>query len=93
MVSNKPLPSSQHTPTNQTCFSMKSLYRHKRSGDIFAIESGEQSPPQKRNEGVSRLVICLPETKGRITIAILLSPQWEDGISIKKVAVKPLEKW
>ncbi|MCE5185335.1 MAG: heparinase II/III-family protein [Planctomycetaceae bacterium] len=63
------------------------------AGASFAIESGEQSPPQERNEGVSRLVVCLPETQGRITIVILLSPQWKDGVSISTAAVKPLKKW
>ncbi|WP_197171765.1 heparinase II/III domain-containing protein [Novipirellula aureliae] len=63
------------------------------AGAAFTVESAEQLPPQKRNEGVSRLVIRLPETKGPLTIAVLLSPQWKDGVSIKNVAVKPLEEW
>ena len=62
-------------------------------GAIFAIESAEQSPPQKQNEGVSRLVVQLPETKGHVTVTVLMSPEWEDGASVKEVTLKPLKDW
>ena len=58
-----------------------------------AVESAEQAPPQKRNKGISRLVIRLPETQGPLTIAVLLSPQWEDGVIVKKMVMKPLKEW
>ncbi len=59
----------------------------------FTIESAEQTPPQKRNQGVSRLVVRLPETKGKVTVAVLLSPEWQDGVSVKDLALKPLQAW
>ena len=63
------------------------------AGAAFSVESSEQSPPQKRNKGVSRLVIRLPEIEGQLTIAVLLSPNWQDGDTVKNVAVTPLEEW
>ena len=63
------------------------------AGAAFTVESAEQAPPQKRNKGVSRLVIRLPETEGQLTIVVLLSPQWKDGVSVKNAAVKPLREW
>ena len=57
------------------------------------IESAEQPPPQKPNQGVSRLVVRLPEVTGKVTVAVLLSPQWQDGVSTGGTAVKPLKTW
>lgn len=59
----------------------------------FTVESAEQKPPQKSNQGVSRLLVRLPKTEGNITIAVLLSPEWEDGVSVRKVSIKPLAGW
>ena len=63
------------------------------AGASFAIESAEQDPPQKRNEGVSRLVIRLPEAQDKTTVTVLLSPVWENGGSVEDFAVKPLSEW
>ena len=62
-------------------------------GADFTVESAEQLPPQKTNKGVNRLLVRLPEAKGNTRIAILLSPEWEDGVSLEKMLVKPLEEW
>ena len=59
----------------------------------FMIESAEQSPPQKQNQGVSRLVVRLPEATGKVTVAVLLSPQWQEGVSVGSTTVKPLKTW
>ncbi len=59
----------------------------------FSVESAEQKPPQKSNEGTNRLMIRLPDAKGNVRIAVLLSPVWPDGKGVKKVKLEPLEKW
>jgi hypothetical protein len=63
------------------------------AGAEFVAESAEQKPPEKSNKGVSRLVLRLPDSKGSIQVAILLSPAWKDGNIIKTTELKPLEKW
>lgn len=45
----------------------------------FAAESAEQSPPQKVNKGVKRLVLRSAAPVGDLTIAVLLAPVWPDG--------------
>ncbi|MHB9029049.1 MAG: hypothetical protein ACYC9O_09785, partial [Candidatus Latescibacterota bacterium] len=62
-------------------------------GAQFASESAEQSPPQKTNQGISRLLVPLKGKKGAVRVAVLLSPRWEDGRTVEKAEVKPLEKW
>ena len=62
-------------------------------GAEFVIESAEQKPPEKRNEGVSRLMLRLPKVKGQVRIAVLLSPVWDNKNVIATVDVKPLAKW
>jgi hypothetical protein len=59
----------------------------------FSVESAEQKPPEKRNEGVSRLMVRLPEAKGSLTLAVLLSPQWETGPSVEIYPVTPIKTW
>jgi hypothetical protein len=63
------------------------------AGAEFVVESAEQKPPQKTNKGVSRLMVRLPEAKGNVQLAILLSPVGSDGNVVKKVKVKPLSEW
>ena len=58
---------------------------------LFLIKAAEQKPPQKRNEGVSRLVIDMEKQTGSVRIAVLFSPQWEEG-GIEDVLVKALEE-
>jgi len=65
----------------------------KPTGAEFTVESAEQQPPQKRNKGVSRLVVRLPGAKGRVRLAILLSPRWQDGKVVEKADLKPLAAW
>ena len=62
------------------------------AGAEFTVESAEQKPPEKRNAGVSRLMVRLPDAKGNLQLAILLSPTWKDG-SIRTVELKPLSQW
>ncbi|TWT52150.1 heparinase II/III domain-containing protein [Allorhodopirellula solitaria] len=59
----------------------------------FTIESAEQSPPQKRNRGVRRLVVRLPEAEGKVTVGILLSPEWQDGVTVSDTALESLRAW
>lgn len=59
----------------------------------FVVESAEQKPPQESNKGVSRLLVRLPGARGDVRIAILLSPVWKDGKSVKQVEIKPLREW
>ena len=63
------------------------------SGAKFTVESAEQAPPQKSNKGVSRLLVRLSSDKGNTRIAVLLAPEWQDGISLRRIPVKPLEAW
>jgi hypothetical protein len=59
----------------------------------FIAESAEQKPPEKTNRGVRRLIVRLPEVRGSVRLAVLLSPVWKDGNIVKTVELKPLEKW
>ncbi len=63
------------------------------AGAEFVVESAEQKPPEKTNKGVRRLMLRLPEAKGNVQIAILLSPLWKDGNVVKTLQVKPLAEW
>jgi len=63
------------------------------AGAEFLVESAEQKPPQKTNKGVKRLMLRLPEAKGNVRLAILLSPVWGDGNVVKTLQVKPLAEW
>ena len=59
----------------------------------FEIESAQQKPPQKTNKGVSRLVMRLPNAKGNVRVAVLLSPVWKDKELVTNVPIKPLAQW
>ncbi len=61
-------------------------------GAEFTVESAEQKPPQKTNKGVKRLLIRLPDAKGNVRVAVLLSPVWKDGY-LGHTQVIPLEEW
>jgi hypothetical protein len=58
----------------------------------FTVESAQQKPPQKTNKGVSRLVMRLPNAKGNVRVAVLLSPVWKEGY-VSSVQTKPLTQW
>lgn len=62
------------------------------SNAVFSIESARQSPPQKENIGVNRLVAKTPATTGNVTFAIVLAPQWT-GNNSTYTTVTPLSKW
>jgi len=62
-------------------------------GAQFMVESAEQSPPQKINRGVRRLLVQLKGRTGPVRVAVLLSPRWEDGRRVDNTALKPLAKW
>jgi hypothetical protein len=59
----------------------------------FTVESAEQEPPQRKNEGVKRLMMKLPQAGGSTRVAVLLSPQWKDGKAVETAEVKPLANW
>ncbi len=59
----------------------------------FTVESAEQESPQKKNEGVRRLMVKLPQTGGDIRVAILFSPAWPDGKTVDNTEIKPLADW
>ncbi|TKJ38783.1 MAG: heparinase [Planctomycetes bacterium B3_Pla] len=59
----------------------------------FTVESAEQKPPEKTNKGVKRLTLRLPQAKGNVRIAILLSPVWKGGDYISSTGLKPLAEW
>ncbi len=59
----------------------------------FTVESAEQEKPQKINKGVRRLLVRLPQAKGIVRVAILLSPIWKDGNVVKTAELKPLAEW
>jgi len=59
----------------------------------FTVESAEREPPEKRNEGVRRLVIRLHRGECRVRIAVLFSPRWPDGTEVTTAAVRPLSAW
>jgi len=63
------------------------------AGAAFAVESAEQEPPQKRNAGVKRLVVKLPQSRGSVRLAVLLSPVWTDGSVVATTEVKALVEW
>jgi hypothetical protein len=62
-------------------------------GARFTVESAEQKPPQEDNAGVSRLIVRVPNAKGSVCVAVLLSPVWPDGRTISAVSVNPLDQW
>ena len=63
------------------------------AGAAFIVASAEQKPPQKMNQGVKRLVVRLPEAKGNVRVAVLLSPVWDDGNHVDTVEIQPLANW
>ncbi|MFQ6035073.1 MAG: heparinase II/III family protein, partial [Sedimentisphaerales bacterium] len=62
------------------------------AGAKFIIESAEQKRPQRTNKGVNRLIVRLPDAKGQVRVAILLSPVWKDGY-VSHMQIIPLEEW
>ena len=63
------------------------------AGAEFTIESAKQKPPQKTNRGVNRLIVCLPDAKDKVRVAVLLSPVWKDSEIVKTTELKPLTDW
>ena len=59
----------------------------------FTVASAQQKPPQKTNRGVRRLIVRLPNARGGVRVAILLSPVWKANEVVTKVQVKPLAQW
>ena len=57
-------------------------------GAEFATASADPGPPQRRNEGVTRLVIRLPKTSS-VRLAVVLSP--DAGAPVG--ALSPLNEW
>ncbi len=59
----------------------------------WRIESAEQSPPQEENKGVKRLVLRLPEAKGKVQVAVVFAPVWPKGEPVSRVDSRPLAQW
>jgi hypothetical protein len=59
----------------------------------FALESAQQKPPQRTNKGLRRLIVRLPNARGNVRVAILLSPVWKGKEVVKNVPIKPLAQW
>lgn len=59
----------------------------------FTVESAEQEPPEKKNEGVKRLMIHLPAETGQTRISVLFAPQWPEGETVSSAPVTPLSEW
>jgi hypothetical protein len=62
-------------------------------GAIFAVESAEQAPPQKANEGYRRLVLRTKADAGDYRVAVLFSPVWADGKQTPTPEIVPLASW
>jgi len=62
-------------------------------GATFSVESAEQEPPQKRNEGVRRLLLRTGQVNGRVRIAVQLAPVWPDTGAATPPDLKPLSEW
>jgi hypothetical protein len=58
----------------------------------FTVESAEQKSPEKTNKGVKRLILRLDNAKGKVKVAILLSPIWNNGY-ISSTGTRPLAEW
>lgn len=58
----------------------------------FTVESAGQKPPEKTNKGARRLIVRLPEARGSVRLAILLSPVWPDG-TVNSVRPRALAEW
>ncbi len=63
------------------------------AGAAFSVESAEQAPPEKRNEGVRRLVLLLRDQLDDVRIAVLMAPHWKDAGPTPHVDVQPLAGW
>ncbi len=63
------------------------------SGGVFSVESAEQSEPQRRNQGVSRLIATVPPGETSVTVTIALCPVWPGEDEVPIPDVRPLERW
>ena len=61
---------------------------------VFSVESAEQAPPERKNEGVKRLLVKLDDISGNQSqsVAVLLSPVSKQG-TVKKYPLKTLSTW
>ncbi len=57
------------------------------------VESAEQQPPQKTNEGVRRLIVDTGKTRRNLQIAVLLSPVWKNNEVVRETEVRSLDNW
>ncbi|MFW6155096.1 MAG: heparinase II/III domain-containing protein [Planctomycetota bacterium] len=63
------------------------------AGATFRVESAEQQPPEKTNEGVSRLRGHLPDQSGAVRVAVLLAPADAMDAAAEPVKLVPLSDW
>ena len=63
------------------------------AGAAFTAESAEQERPQRTNAGVRRLMVRLPQARGNVRVAVLLSPVWADGDGVRTAEIKPVKSW
>ena len=59
----------------------------------FCEESAHQEPPQDPNEGIRRLMIRLPDRKGKVRLAVLLAPLWQGDMTVPIPELRPLAEW
>lgn len=59
----------------------------------FSVESIEQDPPQASNEGFQKLAVNFDDSKGDVTLMILLSPHWQDGYFAKTWPLRRIHCW
>lgn len=59
----------------------------------FTAGSAQQASPQKVNLGVQRLCATTNATSGKVTVAILLFPQWSGTENDFSMDISPLSAW
>jgi len=63
------------------------------AGVAFTVESAGREPPEKRNAGVSRLVLRFPAARGPLRVAVLLAPRWAPDEPALDPPLRPLAEW
>ncbi|MFK7740624.1 MAG: heparinase II/III family protein [Planctomycetota bacterium] len=61
-------------------------------GAVWRTRSAERDPPEKRNQGVTRLELVVNARAGEIRIAVQLTPAWPEG-SAPPPELRPLSDW
>lgn len=62
-------------------------------GAAFTVESAEQEPPERTNEGYRRLMVRVAPGRRSVRIVVLLTPETEGGAPDDPPRVRPLAQW